>query len=177
MVSGNDTLQVERVRFIYGDGAAVVNGDTSSVLSVPADWLQFGVSQNTGNFIPMFRANPGTYSSFVFSVQNAPVDNTNIDPDFTEETEHSLIIEGKYNGLEFTYKSDRAFKVPLEFIPPIEVPDYNESYVFLITTSTRFWFNKFGGGFHNPAVSEDSTAIINNIENSFAIEANRTNTF
>lgn len=170
LVASNDSLRIERVRFVYGDGTVVINGDTSSVLPSPDNWIQFGISQTGNNPIVMFRANPGTFHQFVLSIQKAPANNSNIDPDFTENTRHSMIIEGKYNGSEFTYKSDRAFQIPLEIDPPAEVPDYNASYAFLISTNPRLWFANSDGGFYNPSTADDSTAINDNIRDAFSIE-------
>jgi len=171
LVAGNsDSVKIERVRFVYGDGAVVVNGDTSHVVPSASNWIQFSISQNSNNPIPMFQGNAGTYSNFVLSVQQAPDNNSNIDPDFTEDTRHSIIIDGKYNGKEFSYKSDRAFKTALEISPSVQVPSYNASYVFLINTSPELWFDNHQGGFYDPKISDDSTGIINNIEQSFSIE-------
>jgi len=171
LVASNDSVRIERMRFVYGNGTVVINGDTSTVLPSAANWIQFGISQASNNPILMFRANPGTFHHFVLSIQKAPANNSNIDPDFTENTRHSMIIEGKYNGSEFTYKSDRVFQIPLEIDPPVEVPDYNASYTFLISTSPRLWFINENGGFYNPSSAGDSTAINDNIQSAFSIEA------
>lgn len=172
LVSGNDSLRIERVRFVYGDGAVVINGDTSIVLQSSSDWLQFGVTQSSNNPIPMFRANSGTFHSFILSVQKAPLNNSNIDPDFTEDTRHSMIIEGKFNNTDFTYKMDRAFKTDLPISPAVEVPQYNASYTFLISTNLKDWFTNEGqSGFYNPKTADDTTSINDNIEHSFSIES------
>jgi len=172
LVSGNnDSLFIDRMRFVYGDGSVVIDQDTNSVVPTPTDWLQFGLNQNSGNPIAMFSASSGTFSNFVLSVQKAPTNNSNIDADFTDSTtQYSMIIEGKYNGSDFSYKMDRSFKASLEITPPVQVPQYNAAYTFLIHTSPRLWFTNHQGGFYNPKTADDTTNINGNIENSFSIE-------
>jgi hypothetical protein len=164
LVSGNDSLTVQRFRFVFGGDSLVVNDSTLAVIGKKSKWTSFSVPNTRGlNPVVLFPSRiTGTYHKFIFSVQQAPKNATNIDPEFTSNGHHySLIIQGKYNGENFTYRSNKSF-VKSFSLGPVDLPQYNARYAFIITTDVSTWFSKNpggGGGFYNPRDANSSSKL------------------
>jgi hypothetical protein len=180
LVSGNDSLKVQRFRFVFGGDSLVVNDSTLAVIGDKSKWISFSVPNTRGlNPVVLFPSRIiGTYHQFIFSVEKAREKASNIDPEFTANNHHySMIIEGKYNGKDFTYKSNKAFTKSFN-LGPVDLPKYNARYAFILTTDVSTWFSKNtsgGGGFYNPNDAKKSSSTLDSlfskrIKNSFHLE-------
>ncbi|HYW34379.1 MAG TPA: hypothetical protein VE868_03130 [Balneolaceae bacterium] len=173
LVSANDSdsISVDRIRFVYGNGSIGINDTTAAVYQNKSNWRQYSVKATGSNPILLFRTRAaGMYSNFVFSVQKAPKNDASIDPDFTGSDRYSMIIDGTYNGTGFTYKIASAFQRSLPITPVANVPKYNASYIFMVKTDVQNWFVNSNGGFYNPNSTSDTTSINQQIMGSFHLQ-------
>lgn len=164
LVSGNDSLTIQQFRFVIGADSLVLNDSTYAIPQHKSKWQSVSVpAQQRLNPILLFPLGAiGTYSTFIFTVPKASNKAAKIDPDFTSNGHHySMIIDGTYNGQNFTYKSDVPFSRSF-FLGPIDLPKYNATYIVIVAADVTGWFSKNpggSGGFYNPAMANDSTAL------------------
>lgn len=169
--AGQDSVIFERVRLILGKSYFLQSeGDT---LFFNQNAQQVGITPQSAN--PVLLASgtfpPATYNQIKITIPKAPGSSPGvIDAAFVEgDTRYTLIVEGKYNGVAFTYKSERVFEFDRAFQPSITVPEYNESFGFLITNDVAGWFLS-GNGLLDPREPSNSTEINDNISQLFSFD-------
>ncbi len=179
LTAGDDSLTVERVRFISGLNYFTIGEDSIIYLTGIITQLSFSLDleDNVELIYPFAGIPEGVYQALTFKIIRAPESVPDsirvgpIDPIFTEDGRYSLIINGSYNGEEFTYKTTEEFVYNFEFIPPVSVNSGGKAYVFLISANIESWFRKDeGAGFLNPTDNENKALINANIAESFTIE-------
>lgn len=75
---------------------------------------------------------------------------------------HSIVVQGLYNGEEFTFKTSREFEEEFRFNPPIEVTDSTTTLALNLSIDVDRWF------YHaNPNNPDDKERIEYNIRKSF----------
>ncbi len=182
LTAADDSLTVERVRFITGLNYFTISED--SIVYLTGYIRQLSFSPDLEDNIERIYAYPpliggipeGVYQALTFKIVRAPesvpdsIRLGEIDPIFTEGGRYSLIINGRFNGEEFTYKTTEEFIYKFE-LPPLTVSSEAKAYVFLISAEVESWFRKDeGSGFLNPADNEKKARINANIAESFTVE-------
>ncbi len=183
LTAGEDSLVVNRVRLIHGDSFFRINADSTIQLVLER---QLTFPPNSANGIEYIYPAPrprsssvfpeGVYQSLTFKIVRAgavpdTVPDYNPDDVFTDGGNYSLVINGTFNGNDFTYKAARNFIYEFEFIPPVSVTTEPLLYQFLISSNIESWFRNTGGqGFLNPAENQNDSLINANIDASFTIE-------
>lgn len=170
--SGQDTLTIDNVRMILGTSYFINENGDSLFFNQSARQLEYA-SQTTNPLLLASGAFPeGSYSSISLTFPKAPAGFQGaIAPDFYEnDKRYTLIVNGTINSESYTFKSERVFEPTFTFQPAIDVPQYNESFGFLVYSDVMSWFSG-ANGILDPREADNSTAINDNIEQSFAIDA------
>lgn len=74
-----------------------------------------------------------------------------------------MIVEGTYNGKDFTYKSTQEITKTFP-LGPIDLPRHNARYVVIVSANVQGWFSKNPGGtggFYNPNKANTSEQLDN----------------
>lgn len=167
---GGDSIKVDKVRFIIGDSYFITSNTDSVFTTNQTGMVTFDAgTPNPGGIAgrPMPAA---TYQAFELNIPKAPTDNSSIDDDFVVDGKrYTIIVEGSFNGDGFTYKSERVIQPSFTLMPPLQVPETNERYTYILSTDLRDWFlNSQTETLYDPRVSDNSTAINDNIEGAFS---------
>lgn len=170
--AGDDILTFKNVQLIHGL-SFFVRGEENLPISQQAQQFQFdGNSTNPQALLPVTIFPEGTYQEFNLQIPRAPEGNALIDPAFFADDgrRFTIVLNGTFNDSTFRYRSERIFEIPFEFDPDVSVPEFNTAFTFIISTDIRGWFSTGGQGFLDPRIDNNSTAINNNIGESFRIE-------
>lgn len=112
----------------------------------------------------------GTYNEVEFEVHKPEDNETPPDPDFKTGTSgdqrFSVIINGIFDGQEFTYRSQVNMEQEIEFIDPLVINE-NEQVNVTLTVDTSGWFVDEAGNQLNPTVEENRSEIDDSIKRSF----------
>lgn len=179
IVTGQDTINIAQLRFLYGETNLRSNNDT---LVVNENILQITHQFTNDELKGLAR---GTFESdeifnrLIFEIKKAEQSDTGSGSNFDEEAfiegdsedqRFSMIINGAYNGNEFTYKSTRNFD--FEFTIQIDSDGTAGSllYSLPIRADVASWFtNDTGDGLLDPRVTDNASAINENIQQSFSL--------
>src|SRR5699024_9772755 len=152
-------------------------------LTLQAQMLRFSSTPSTsrqvqsGNVNVLVRSRaqiiPGTYQAFDFKIIQAAdslKDQIPISDIFNDNGHYSVVIQGTYNGSDFTFKSKKSFESKLPIEPPIEIPQHNAIVHFIVYANVKDWFLNNSGGFYDPSDTTNRAAINANIQRSFSIK-------
>lgn len=116
---------------------------------------------------------PASYSEIEFEVHKPDDDDAGDEeflaqhPDFVDV---SIRVQGTYNGQAFVFETDLNVEQELEFSPPLEVTDDDQTNV-TIRVALDAWFRAAGGALFDPATGnkggQNESAIKDNIIESF----------
>ena len=113
----------------------------------------------------------GLYDEFELEIEGLDDDDNVNDPDFTEGSdETSIIIEGTYNGEDFTFTSEEDFEIEFEFNPPIEIDENTTNVDINLMVDIDSWFLDDSGNELDPTDPANREQIEENIEHSFEAE-------
>lgn len=172
--AGEDSITVARVRLIHGNSFFVRGGDSLRITGQQAQFNFDAASTNPQAILSRTPFPEGTYSELTLKVTRANEGNPNIDSEFYIDKQSSMIIEGTYNGSEFTFKSGKNYTVPFPFQPNVTVPENNESFIFIISTNMSDWFVDEGSqSLLDPGNADNAEAINQNINDSFICTQNQ----
>ena len=90
------------------------------------------------------------------------------DPDFKDGTgRYSLVVNGTFNGVDFTFRSDEDFQIDVDFRPHLEIKS-GQTSVIAIDVDFEGWFRGEDGELLDPNDSRNAEQININIEDSFS---------
>lgn len=175
-----DTVAIDTLRFLYGrttlqgaNDTLLINDNTLQVTHGPTNDETKGLASGTFNADEVF-------TTLAFEIKQAEQSDTGSDSNFDEEAfiegesedqRYSMIINGSYNGNDFVYKSTRNFNFEFPIQDDSGGTQGNLFYNLPMKTDVTTWFlNEAGDGLLDPGVSENATAINDNIELSLNIE-------
>lgn len=114
---------------------------------------------------------PGMYDEFEMEIEGLDDDDNVNDPDFTEGSEEtSIIIEGSYNGEDFSFQSEEDFEIEFEFNPPIQIDENTTNVDINLIVDINSWFLDEAGNDLDPTDPDNKEQIEENIEKSFKAE-------
>jgi hypothetical protein len=184
LVAGGDSLTITNIRLIAGHSYLLRQSNSGSgvdSLRLPAQMVRFSsrptsTSRQPGNIVGLGGSNrgnlKGTYQALDFRIIQAD-NKKQIQPPpddiFYDGGRYSLVIQGKYDNADFTFKSKHNFQQTLPITPPVTLPKTNAQAIFIVSANVKNWFLSNGGGFLDPSDSSNTAAINANIQNSFQI--------
>jgi hypothetical protein len=90
------------------------------------------------------------------------------DPDFRDgSNRYSLVVNGVFDGIDFTFRSDEDFQIDVDFSPQLEITS-GQTSVIAIDVDFEEWFRGSNGAFMDPNDSRNTKQINKNIEDSFS---------
>jgi len=87
-----------------------------------------------------------------------------------EQDGYSIVINGIYNGSQFTYRTDEDFELEMALNPPLEVTDTTASASVAINVDPSSWFKDSSGNALDPTNPDNKEIIDENISRSFHAE-------
>ena len=179
IVSGEDTVNIAQLRFLYGETNLRNSSDTlvinENILQVSH---QFSNNELKGLARGTFESDE-IFNRLIFEIKKAEQSDTGQGSNFNEDAfiegdsenqRYSMIINGAYNGNEFTYKSTRNFD--FEFIIQDDSNGTAGSllYSLPIKANVTSWFvNETNDGLLDPRVPDNAIGINENIQQSFSL--------
>jgi hypothetical protein len=170
--SAGDTLTFENIQLIHGLSFFIRDQDTLLIANQVQPFQFDANSTNPQALLSLTIFPEGTYQEFNLQIPRALEGNALIDPAFfgEEGRRFTIVLNGTFNDSTFRYRSERIFEFPFQFNPDVSVPEFNAAFTFIISTDIRGWFSTGGQGFLDPRIDNNSTAINDNIGESFRIE-------
>lgn len=171
--AGEDSLDIEEVKFVHGLSYLVAEEDSLYFSSQPSvfEFSELGGSEDV---LAFGQISPNVYSSIDFFISRAPEEMRSVAPEFvTEEARYSMIIEGSYNDEDFQFRTEENFETKFELSPSLTVDEETaESFNMLIFSNIRDWFlAEDGESLINPEESDSTRQLINeNIDEAFFLE-------
>lgn len=175
-----DTLEIVSVRFIAGRTTLQNNsGDSLLVIGNP---FQISYQRSPIETVGITQGNfdsEAVFNSIAFEIKQAEqsdINGSNIDADaFIEGTSddqrYSMIINGTFNGEDFTYKSTRNFNLLFPFEDNSGGNQDALIYNIPLESNVENWFiNQQDDSLLDPSDPDNASAINNNIE--FSVELN-----
>lgn len=90
------------------------------------------------------------------------------DPEFRDGSgSYSLVVKGTFNGVDFTYRSDKDFEFEADINPHLEIRS-GQTSVIALTMDFEGWFKGDNDGFLDPNDSRNTKQINDNIKDSFS---------
>jgi hypothetical protein len=130
------------------------------ILNLPLDGSPF---QITHVQIPS-----GFYDEVELDIKKPGKSVTIDDSDFIDgSNRYSLVVNGVFNGADFTFRSDEDFQIDVDLNPHLEITRTKTSIIG-ITVDFEGWFRGEGGAFLDPNDSRNAERINKNIEDSFS---------
>ncbi|TVR35436.1 MAG: hypothetical protein EA390_01750, partial [Balneolaceae bacterium] len=160
------TLAVGEVKFFIKEmelGGARQTRDFKTenfILNVPIDGTPF---QITHVQIPA-----GFYDEMELDIAKPGNSVTIDDPDFMDgSNRYSLVVNGVFNGVNFTFQSVEDFQIDIDFRPHLEIRS-GQTAVIAITIDFEEWFKGEDGEILDPGDLRNKEQINKNIEDSFS---------
>lgn len=174
MIVQEDTLRIRTLRFLYGE--TTVNNSTAT-LTINDEIIQvthqLSNSEVKGLANGTFESNE-VYSNLNFEIKQAvrPEEGSgaNFDVDAfiegdADNQRYSMIIDGSYNSMPFTFKSTRNFNFSFPIEDNSNGTTGNLIYNLPIRAEVSEWFvNNAEGGLLNPGDPNNATVINDQIE-------------
>jgi len=130
------------------------------ILNLPLDGTPFHITHVN---IPA-----GYYDELELDIKKPSNSVTIDDPDFRDGSgRYSLVVNGTFNGVDFTFRSDEDFEIDVDFSPHLEISS-GQTSVFAIDIDFKSWFMGRDGEFLDPDASRNANRINKNIEDSFS---------
>lgn len=109
----------------------------------------------------------GFYDEFELEIEKPDDDAAVNDPDFKDATgKYSVVVKGKYNGADFTFRSKEDFEIKIDLDPALEIKESGNSILVLTVDFSR-WFKGLNGDDLDPGDPMNTGRINENIEKSF----------
>ena len=160
------TLAVGEVKFFIKEmelGGARQTRDFKTkdfILNVPVDGTPFHITHVQ---IPA-----GFYDEMELDIKKPRNSLTIDDPDFRDgSNRYSLVVNGVFNGINFTFQSDEDFQIDVDFSPHLEITS-GQTSVIAITIDFEKWFKGKDGEILDPNDLLNTEQINKNIEDSFS---------
>lgn len=130
------------------------------ILNLPLDGSPFHITHVN---IPA-----GFYDELELDIAK-PGNSVTIDnPDFRDGSgSYSLVVNGIFNGVDFTFQSDEDFQIDVDINPNLEIKSAQTS-VIAIDIDFESWFRGGDGEFLDPNAPLNAEQINKNIEDSFS---------
>ena len=113
----------------------------------------------------------GQYDEVEFDVHKPEDNETPPDPDFkigtSGDERFSIIIQGIYDGEDFTYRSSENMDQELELLSPLNITEDTGSINVTLTVDLSEWFVDENGSPLDPTSGANENAIDESIERSF----------
>ncbi len=113
----------------------------------------------------------GQYDEIEFDVHKPEDNETPPDPDFkigtSGDERFSVIIQGTYNGEDFTYRSSENMDQELELSTPLNITEDTDRINVTLTVNLSEWFVDENGNPLDPTLADNKNAIDESIERSF----------
>ncbi|NGP75281.1 hypothetical protein G3570_01440 [Balneolaceae bacterium YR4-1] len=113
----------------------------------------------------------GQYDEIEFDVHKPEDNETPPDPDFKVGTSgderFSVIIQGTYNGEEFTYRSSENMEQELELSTPLNITEDTDRINVTLTVNLSEWFVDENNNPLDPTLVDNENAIDESIKRSF----------
>ncbi|MDX1587148.1 MAG: hypothetical protein R3222_10395 [Balneolaceae bacterium] len=113
----------------------------------------------------------GQYDEIEFDVHKPEDTETPPDPDFkigtSGDERFSVIIQGTYNGENFTYRSSENMDQEIEFSTPLNITEDTDRINVTLTVDLSEWFTDENGNPLDPTLVDNENAIDDSIERSF----------
>jgi hypothetical protein len=179
--AGSDSITVTSVQLFNG-GSKLIRQEGSSAIPLGPSVVKFSSvsnssSRRTGDTQPLrngYRSPQlaGVYQELDFHIDQVPDTlKDQINANFYDGGNYSLLIKGKYDGSEFTFKSEHNFHETLSQFTPVTLPEQNSGVAFIVHADIKSWFlDKNGDGFLDPSDSQNMSAINVNIHGSFQVK-------
>lgn len=173
----SDTLNISRIRLLVGAVSLKNNSGDSLLVREQAAQLSHtpGNSENKGITAGSFNSD-ALFNILAFQIKQAEssdmTSGSNIDKDAfiegdSEDQRYSLIIDGTYNGADFTFKSARSFNYELTIQDNTGGDTGSIYYNLNLKTDVSSWFiNPQNGGLLDPREADNASMINMNIKNS-----------
>ena len=130
------------------------------ILNVPVDGTPFHITHVK---IPV-----GFYDDMELDIAKPSNSVTIDDPEFRDESgSYSLVVNGIFNGVNFTFRSDEDFQIDVDLSPHLEI-NSGQTSVIAITVDFEGWFKGEYGEFLDPNDHQNKERINKNIEESFS---------
>jgi len=156
----------------------MMDDDSIAVKSDPTV-VNLDLTGNT-NSVVVTEIPSGTYKRVSFRLHKPENSETVLDSDFVEGTggnqRFSVVVQGSYDGINFTYKSRRTANQHVDIEPPIVITDTVTFVNVTMLVDVNSWFMDSDSTMLNPSDSSNFTEIDNAIVRSFkAIKDNNHN--
>ena len=110
---------------------------------------------------------PGLYDELELEIEKPDDDVEVSDSDFRDETgSYSLVVNGSYQGEDFTFRSREDFEIEIDLFPPLVIEESGTS-VLVVTVDVSGWFKGPDGETLDPKDFNNTERINKNIERSF----------
>jgi len=110
----------------------------------------------------------GYYDELELDIKKPSNSVTINDPDFSDGSgRYSLVVNGTFNGVDFTFRSDEDFQIDVDFRPHLEITS-GQTSVIEISVDFESWFMGGDGKFLDPNTSRNANRINKNIKDSFS---------
>jgi hypothetical protein len=182
LTAGNDSITITTVRLFNGK-STLIRQQNSTPIPLGPSVVRFstvssaagGLTGNTQSLIGRGYSGPqlaGVYHEVDFNIDQAPDSLKDVlKTIFYDGGNYSMIIKGKYDNSEFTFRSEQNFHQQLSQFTPVQLPEYNAGVAFIVQADVRGWFlNNNGQGFLDPSDSKNAAAINANIQGSFHVK-------
>jgi hypothetical protein len=162
----NDTIELDEVKILFKD--IKIKNQTNNEhrhIKVGTFMVDLNLNGMTTDFA-VANVNSGIYDRVKFEVHRLEDSEDPPDPEFRDGAlNYSVIVKGKYNSLQFRYRSRKSAHQDLKLEAPIEVGE-NEVANLTITVDPHSWFYD-GNVLMDPNDPGNENLIDNNIEKSF----------
>jgi hypothetical protein len=130
------------------------------ILSLPPDGSPFQVTH-----VPI---PAGFYDELKLDIAKLSSSADIDDPDFRDGSKrYSLVVNGVFNGIDFTFQSDEDFKIDVDLSPHLEIKSGQKS-VIAINVDFEAWFKGKDSIYLDPNDPKNTKQINKNIEDSFS---------
>jgi len=164
-VTDQNLIVIEEVKFFVDEMDLAGTRGTEDfeveefIVNLPLDGTPLTITDQT---IPA-----GFYDEFELEIEKPDDDAAVNDPDFKDETgKYSVVVKGKYNGEDFTFRSREDFEIEIDLDPALEIEESGNS-ILVLTIDLSRWFKGLNGEDLNPGDSGNTNRINQNIEKSF----------
>jgi hypothetical protein len=162
----DDTIELDEVKILFKD-IKIKNQANNEHRHIKVNTFMVNLNLNgmTTDFA-VANVSPGIYDRVKFEVHKLEDSEEPPDPEFRDgNLNYSVIVKGKYNSLQFRYRSRKSAHQDLKLETPIEVGE-NERANLTITVDPHSWFYN-NSVLMDPNDPGNENLIDNNIEKSF----------
>ncbi|MBO6585828.1 MAG: hypothetical protein JJ953_06960 [Gracilimonas sp.] len=173
--AGEDTLRVDEFKFSIGQfnlkGDDIELGSSNSIRAFIFGYDENATDERLVIGVGLTIADNAVFNSYTMFLRPVAQGSNIVDDDFIGSNgNYSIIIKGTYNGKNFTYRSKANFTKELTF-EDVKLNDDDETIVIIKSLDLKDVFYDENDNLIDPTNSDNSSQIIENIENSLTVEA------